>query len=84
MTPSQFTESNKTLLAPTGMDNCDSLPVFTDGKQCISLWRPTWRERLQFLFYGRLWVYVIGGSTQPPIALVIDKTVFKTSFGKEK
>lgn len=30
-----------------------SLPIFTDGSQCISCWKMTFIERLKALFYGK-------------------------------
>jgi len=61
-----------TLHAPPGMNNCGALVVHrtADGKRCISCWRPSWRERLSILFFGRVWVDIFSGSTQPPVALM--------------
>lgn len=79
MIPTNFKEKNKTLIKPSNMTEkeCSSLDVFCDDRQCISLWKATWRERLKFLLYGKIWVYVFSGVTQPPIALSTNKTVFK-------
>jgi hypothetical protein len=79
MLPDKFPEANKTLNKPQGMTNeeCLPLPVFTNGEQCISLWRMTWRERLYALIYGKVWVQVLSGQTQPPIALTVAKTIFE-------
>ena len=79
MKPIEFPEKNRILLKPADMTDkeCCSLPVYCDGKQCISLWKLSWKERLQSLFYGRLWVYVLSGNTQPPIAFSTKKTVFE-------
>ncbi len=78
MKPIKFPEANKTLGKPQGMtdDECGPLPVFSDGKVCISCWKMGWRERLAALFFGRAWLYVYFGSTQPPVALEAIKTVF--------
>lgn len=76
MTPLAFPESNRTLNAPEGMDNCSALPVWSDGQQCISCWRPNWRERLSILFFGRVWIWVWSGHTQPPIALAGERQIF--------
>jgi hypothetical protein len=78
MEPREFKEANKNLLKPEGMtEECGSLPVFTDGKQCISLWQMTWRERLSALFFGRIWLSVYSGQTQPPVWLSAERQVFK-------
>lgn len=79
MEPIQFEQANKNLLKPEGMteEECGSLPVFTDGKQCISLWKMTWRERLSALFFGRIWVSIHSGQTQPPVWLMAKKLIFE-------
>lgn len=44
MIPIGFEESNVELQRPPNMTDkeCRALPVFTDGKQCISKWRMSW------------------------------------------
>ena len=78
MKPIQFPESNKTLLAPQGMteEECGSLFVYNDGEQSVSCWEMTWKERLSALLFGKVWLYVWFGNTQPPVALEATKTVF--------
>jgi len=79
MEPIQFKEANKTLTKPQGMtdEQCGNLPTYSDGVQCISCWKMTWRERLSALFFGRVWLWVISGVTQPPVALEAKKNIFK-------
>lgn len=81
MKPVKFKEANAELGKPPSMtdDECGSLPVFKDGKQCISLWKLSFKERLQVLFFGKIWLGVISGMTQPPVWLDSSKTVFKSS-----
>ncbi len=77
MTPIQFPQTNKVLTAPAGQESeIEPLPVHTDGKQCISCWRLTWRERLRVLFHGRVWLCCLTGATQPPVWLDARETVF--------
>ena len=78
MEPKSFEQANRNLLKPEGMtdEECSSLPVFTDGKVCISLWQLTWGERLKALFFGKVWLFVHSGSTQPPVALMVEKEIF--------
>lgn len=76
MEPTSFPESNKLLKAPPQMENCIDMPVWTDGRMCVSRWRLGFLERVQVLIWGRIWVYVFSGATQPPIALIPDRTVF--------
>lgn len=79
MKPINFPQANKNLLKPEGWtdEQCGSLPVATDGMVCISCWQPTWKERLSILLFGKVWLYVWSGQTQPPVALDGSRTVFK-------
>ena len=73
MTPTNFPESNKNLLAPKGQEaTCGSLPVYSDGTNCISCWKPTFKEWVKFIFQRKVWVWVQSGKTQPPIAITAD------------
>jgi hypothetical protein len=82
MEPINFVQANKKLGPPKGMtkEECGDLPVFTDGKQCISLWQMSWRERFSALFFGRIWLSVHMGETQPPVWLMAMNDI----FGKAK
>ena len=75
MKPTTFKESNKTLLRPDNMtdEECSSLDVYVDGKKCLSCWRMSIRERICALIVGKVWVWVLSGNTQPPIALEVAK-----------
>ncbi len=79
MKPIPFPEANKTLQKPQGMtdDECDPLPVFNDGRLSISCWKMGWHERLAALFFGRVWLFVYFGASQPPVGMEVMKTVFK-------
>ena len=76
---SQFKYANVVLQAPAGMTDCLPLAVHrtADGARCISLWRATWRERLSILFFGKVWVDIFSGQTQPPIALTATRQYLK-------
>lgn len=78
MQPIYFPEANRTLNKPASMtdEQCGSLTVLTDGKQCVSCWRVSWRERLSILLFGRVWLWVISGTTQPPVAMEGSRTIF--------
>lgn len=54
-----------------------TLPVFTDGDQCISRWGMTFAERLKALWYGHVWLGIHSGQSQPPVWVSVDKSVFK-------
>jgi len=79
MEPDKFPQAIKNLTRPEGMseEECGALPVWTDDKQCISLWRMTWRERLSALFFGKVWLSVHSGQTQPPVWLMAAREIFK-------
>lgn len=79
MKPIQFPEANRVLRRPEGMteDECGDLHTHTDGQYSLSCWKMTWRERLSAFFFGNVWLWVMSGSTQPPVALEAKKTVFK-------
>ena len=82
MKPIWFKESNRKLNRPSGMteEECGDLTVFTNGEQCISCWRPTLKERLSILLFGRIWLRVYFGHTQPPVAIEACRTIFKRKY----
>ena len=69
MKPIDFVQSTKVLQRPSTMaeSECQSLPVWNDGKQCVSCWKATFKERLKILFTGKVWLGVLSGKTQPPV-----------------
>lgn len=43
----------------------------SDGQPCfVSCWKMTWKERLQALFAGRVWLGVLG-SGHPPVWVAV-------------
>lgn len=94
MKPIDFPQSTKVLQKPSTMsDNeCSSLHVWNDGKQCVSCWKPTFKERMNILFGGKVWLGVLSGKTQPPVfvsgEMVFAKTPLKARilafWGKAK
>ena len=83
MKPVGFRGVTKTLLpsskgySAANVASVISLPVWTDGEQCVSCWRMSWWERLMALLFGRVWVSVLSGSTQPPICAVVMREYLK-------
>ena len=73
MQPYNFEEANRTLLKPRSMtdEQCGFLPVYVDDNEtyCLFCWKPTLKERLSILLFGRIWLWVMSGETQPPAAL---------------
>lgn len=78
MKPIDFPQSTKVLQRPGTMSEseCQSLPVWNDGKQCVSCWKPTIKERIKILFGGNVWLGVLSGKTQPPV-FVTGERVFE-------
>lgn len=66
-----FPEANKTLEKPVSMtdEECGPLRVWNVVDQCISCWRPSFKERLSMLFFGKVWLSVYSGETQPPVVI---------------
>lgn len=79
MKPIKFNQANKNLLKPDSMteEKCSSLWVYTDGNQCISCWKMNWKQRIKALFFGKIWLSVMSGETQPPVWVDCCKTVFE-------
>lgn len=73
MKPIKFREQTKTLQRPNSMtaEECGPLPVFNDGEECISCWKLSLWERLMIAFTGILWLRIVSGKTQPPVALTL-------------
>jgi len=47
----------------------DNLPVFKNGTDIVSCWRPTLRERLSILLFGRVWLNIRGGQVHAPVSV---------------
>lgn len=94
MKPIDFPQSTKVLQKPSTMSDkeCSSLHVWNDGKQCVSCWKPTFKERMNILFGGKVWLGVLSGKTQPPVfvsgEMVFEKATLKARilafWGKAK
>lgn len=74
MTPISFPAANKILTGPPGSQGIEPLPVHTDGRQCLSCWSLTWKERLQVALHGRVWLCTLTGATQPPVWIDVSKS----------
>lgn len=55
------------------------LNYWSDGKQCVSCWKPTLKERLSILINGNVWLGVMSGNTQPAVFISGEKSIFKTT-----
>lgn len=74
MKPIPFPEANRVYQKPQGWtdEECQPLPVFTDGKQCVSLWEPTPEERHAIATGAPVYLLVVLGDIQPPVLLTTD------------
>jgi hypothetical protein len=65
MEPTEFPE--QTIVWAKNQPPYLPLPAYTNDKETISCWRLTWRERLQLLWSGRLWLRQMnfGSALQP-------------------
>ncbi len=79
MKPINFPYATKVLQRPSIIteDDSQSLPVWNDGTQCVSCWKPTIRERLIILFGGNVWLGVQSGKTQPPVFITAERVFYK-------
>lgn len=83
MKPIKFKEATKVLQKPSTMTDaeCASLHVWTDGKECVSCWKPTIKERVRILFGGKIYLGVLSGcSTQPPVFVTGEYPFNRPSF----
>ena len=77
MNPIEFEERNRLLLRPNGMseEECGGLPIYTNNEFCVSCWKPTIRERLSVLLFGKVWLWVYSGARQPPVSIEDRRTI---------
>ena len=82
MKPINFKEATKVLQRPSTMTDaeCASLHVWSDGKQCVSCWKPSVGERVRILFGGKVYLGVKGGGTQPPVFVTAESPFFRPPF----
>ena len=77
--PIKFPEANYSLTKPENMsdDECGTLWVWSNGKQCISCWNLSFWQRIVALVSGKIWLSVLSGNTQPPVWIICKKTIFE-------
>lgn len=85
MKPIDFPQSTKQLKRPACMtdEECGSLPVWTDGQQCVSCWKPSIRERFRILFGRPVWFGIMSGRTQPPVFIDASQNVFEPQITRK-
>lgn len=76
MKPVDFPETNKVFSPPEGMADCASLYVYSDDAESVSLWRPSLKERLSVLVFGRVWLFVRQACNHPPVYIGANRTAF--------
>lgn len=79
-----FDGSNKVLGAPAGMeDSVHALHVYNDGEVSISCWELTDNDKEILDKLGKIYLTVVAGFTQPPVALSVENP-FVESYRSEK
>lgn len=83
MLPVPFTGSNKTLSKPKDMtdEECAPLEIYTDGKQCVSVWKLSKEDLEKVNKTGVIYLSIISGSTQPPVSVEVDNPFIDESCG---
>ena len=80
MKPVNFKEQTQILQRPASMtdEECGSLPVFSDADQiCISCWKASLLDKIRIVFFGKIWLGIISGETQPPVWLDCHRSIFE-------
>lgn len=75
MKPIEFEHQTQILQKPQSMTDaeCGPLPIFNDGKHCISCWRLSLWEQIKLIWTGEIWLSIHSGNTQPPVLLTVDE-----------
>ena len=73
--PVHFPEANLILQKPADMtdEECQPLPVFTDGAVCISRWALSPEEIEEVKRTGHVYAWVWSGQSQPPICVATEQ-----------
>ena len=84
MKPFKFKEQNFTLTRPYNMTEgeCSSLPAYRCMGRIISCWKMSLLDRIRAVLFGKIWVDVRSGESQPPMALLCCRTAFDKRKGK--
>ncbi len=70
--PTEFPEQNMVFTKPENMtdDECVSLPAYKDENQVISCWQLNEQELKAVTETGRVYLSVLAGGNQPPVAVM--------------
>lgn len=81
--PIKFPQVNFTYTKPAEMtkEECGDLPCFRSENRTISCWEFSWRDRLRFLWTGKMWLMLIS-SGHPPVCLTPDDLFTKATTAK--
>jgi len=66
-TPVEFDGQNFVLQPPRGAENIRPLPIFRNGKCCVSCWELSDEEIAEIMKSRRVYLSVVLGDTQPPV-----------------
>lgn len=74
-TPVEFEGQNLLLRAPAGSENIGALPIFRNGKCCVSCWELSDGEIAEIVRSKRVYLSVFFGDTQPPVFVGCEQQV---------
>jgi hypothetical protein len=73
--PVNFKGHNHVLKPPPDSENVLPLPIFRNGRCCVSCWQFTKKELAEINRTGRVYVTVFSGNSQPPVYVGSETTV---------
>jgi hypothetical protein len=81
MKPIEFPESNFTLTAPQGLENCGDLPCQKSDGRIISCWQISDEELKKLNETKYLYLGVLSPDTHPPCFITVDYPFIKLNIG---
>ncbi len=77
MIPVEFPEQTYVLGRPKGVsaEECNPLPVYSDGVRCVSCWELSEEEKAEVLRTGKIYLSIWSGSTHHPVMLCTESQV---------
>ena len=73
--PIKFNGYNRILNPPPDSENVLPLPIFRNGKCCVSCWQLTKEELAEINRTGRVYISIFSGETQPAVYVGSETTV---------
>lgn len=77
LTAVDFPEANCDLQPLFHAKNCEGIRVCSDGVSCISCWKMSFRQRMNALIYGTIWLSIKSGYSMPGTWISCEKSCFR-------